>query len=96
MDIIVVTMAWTKAEQIDEASDELLPIRYWLSRLAPVLKADKRTFFVACNRTGREGNTEYQGHSCVVEINHGKLTVLDKLKFEEELLVVEIDLNVTT
>lgn len=94
VDLIIVPMAWTKAEStvVGESEDELSPIRYWLARLGPVLDANKRTLFVACNRTGSEGKVQYQGNSCVVSIDHGELSILGKLNYEEGVLVVDVDL----
>lgn len=94
VDIIIVPMAWTKAEStaVEDAEDELRPIRYWLARLGPILDANKRTLFIACNRTGSEGEVKYQGNSCVVSIDDGKLTILGKMDLEEGVLVVNVDL----
>lgn len=92
-DLILVPMAWTKSAA-PEQDDGLHSIRYWLSRLGPVLDQNKRSVFVAAGRVGTEGLTTYQGGSCVVAIDHGDLTVLGKLDFEEEaLLVVDVSLT---
>lgn len=85
-------MAWLRAETPRDAPpDDLRALRYWLARLGPVLDQPRRTLFVAANRTGQEGSTVYQGNSCVALIDHGEITVLDKLDYQEALLVVDTD-----
>lgn len=93
VDVIIVPMAWTKSEPTAGHEDDLASLRYWLMRLSPVLDSHRRTLFIACDRTGREDETSYQGSSCVISIDHGKLTVLGKLGLEEGLLVVDVPLE---
>lgn len=93
VDVIIVPMAWTKAEPGSGFREDLESIKYWLMRLSPVLQSPKRTLFIACNRTGSEDETSYQGSSCVVLIDHGKLTILGKLGLEEGVLIVDVPLE---
>lgn len=93
-DVVVVPMAWLRAEaDTSTERDELQTVRYWLSRLGPVLDSDRRTLFLACNRTGSEEDTVYQGNSCAILIDHGKLEIIGKLGREEDILTIEINLH---
>lgn len=92
-DIIVVPMAWLKAEaSTTNDVDELHTIKYWLTRLSPILDSARRTLFLACNRTGSEDDTVYQGNSCAVLIDHGQLTLLGNLGPEEGVLTIDVNL----
>lgn len=91
-DIIIVPMAWLQSEPgSSNDGDELQLIKYWLSRIAPVIDNEKRTLFLACNRTGQEGFTVYQGDTCALLIDHGRIELLGKLGREEGLLTIDYD-----
>ncbi len=47
-------------------------------------------FIIACNGTGNDGNTDYAGHSMVINPNGEILTELGQ---EEESIVVDIDID---
>lgn len=90
VDVIILSMAWLRFEGLNN-KDPLEAVRYWLGRLGPVLEASWRTIFVVCNRTGAEGATVYHGHSAVVLLDNGHLTLVGSMGREEGVLEVEVD-----
>ncbi|KAL7316181.1 hypothetical protein PS15m_005317 [Mucor circinelloides] len=88
-DIILCSMAWLKSKNDPVSST----IRYWATRLLPLYhKAEpgKHTIFVACNRVGLERGSEFAGASCVLDITDEHITILDNLKRNTGVLLVEV------
>ncbi|KAK4514275.1 uncharacterized protein ATC70_001866 [Mucor velutinosus] len=87
-DIILCSMAWLKSRDDPVSST----VRYWATRLLPLYhKAEpgKHTIFVACNRIGSERGSEFAGASCVLDITDEHITILDNLKRNTGVLLVE-------
>lgn len=95
-EVVIVPMAWLRSESPDGGgADALETLRYWLMRLSPLLEDagdsdTKSRIFVACNRTGMEGETTYAGRSAVCRIRGGKVDLFGHLGEEEGLLVVDV------
>jgi len=88
-DIILCSMAWLKSKNDPVSST----IRYWATRLLPLYhKAEpgKHTIFVACNRVGLERGSEFAGASCVLDITDEHITILENLKRNTGVLLVEV------
>jgi protein N-terminal amidase len=99
--LAVVSMAWLtmqspesliKQAQVPDADT----LSYWIQRLQPVLDLggpgpSGETIFVACNRTGTEGDAVYAGTSAVVGITKGSVKVYGCLgRGTEDLLVCDV------
>ena len=64
-------------------------LNHWRSLLqARAIEND--IFIVACNGTGHDGNTEYAGHSMVINPNGD---ILDELNREEDTISVDINIQ---
>lgn len=88
-DIILCSMAWLKSKNNSVNST----IRYWATRLLPLYhkaESGKHTIFVACNRIGSERGSEFAGASCVLDISNENITIVDSLKCNTGVLLVEV------
>ncbi|KAG2192819.1 hypothetical protein INT46_000979, partial [Mucor plumbeus] len=88
-DIILCSMAWLKSKN-DLVNST---IQYWATRLLPLYhkaKSGKHTIFVACNRIGSERGSEFAGASCVLDISNENIIIVDYLKHNASVLLVEI------
>ena len=74
-------------------------LSYWAARLRPLAEAPTPFFFVCADRIGREGQTNFCGCSCVMQLGSpdGKprAKLLDSLGIDEEGLLLQ-DIEVTT
>ncbi|KAI5476152.1 protein N-terminal amidase [Pseudohyphozyma bogoriensis] len=103
-DIVVCSMAWLdsdqseEAEKVEEKMDEWDKVRptvsYWATRMRPLLGSAGT--FVACNRTGREGDVAFTGSSCVLALGEPPEVVDHASKRGEKVLraTVSIDIQV--
>ena len=66
VDLCVFCTNWTSSGP-DDTSENLL--RYWVSRLAPLIRSPKSTYFIAADRIGLERGTGYLGTSCVIRLD---------------------------
>ncbi|GAN08560.1 conserved hypothetical protein [Mucor ambiguus] len=88
-EIILCSMAWLKSRDDPVSST----IRYWATRLLPLYhkaESGKHTIFVACNRIGSERGSEFAGASCVLDITDEHITILNNLKRNTGVLLVEV------
>ncbi len=92
VDLIAVPMAWLQTESSEDgAIDPLNLVKYWTSRILPVLRKGRSTVFLACNRTGSEGTVVYAGCSAAIAIgSDGTPTLLGHLAREEGVLVLDL------
>lgn len=81
-DFLICIMAWLKSNDID---GPMSYINYWACRLGPYLQSD--SYFIACNRVGREGPIEYCGSSCILQLGNN-LSLLGNLNENEEKILV--------
>ncbi|KAI8826692.1 protein N-terminal amidase Nta1 [Fimicolochytrium jonesii] len=56
-EMVICSNAWLMSEGVDERSQDVcLPtIRYWATRMSPLIDCEKALVFVVANRTGAEG-----------------------------------------
>jgi protein N-terminal amidase len=72
VDIILFLTNWLDNEPELNTQKEILHIlNYWCARLNPFLenKLNKKVFFLAANRCGKERDTNFIGCSCVLELS---------------------------
>lgn len=100
-DLVLMPMAWLTTQPPSTIlTDAQVPdadtLAYWIQRLQPIIDqggtgSSEETIFVACNRTGIEGNATYAGTSVVVGITRGNVRVYGCLgRGTEDLLVVDV------
>ena len=74
-------------------------LSYWAARLRPLAEAPTPFFFVCADRIGREGETNFCGCSCVMQLGSAdgkpRVMLLDALGIEEEGLLLQ-DIEATT
>ncbi|OMJ65907.1 hypothetical protein SteCoe_37439 [Stentor coeruleus] len=87
VDICVFCTNWTSSSDND-TPQELL--RYWLMRLYPLLKSNKKTYFIAADRIGSERGTNYSGTSCVIQLSNSYKILKTLGKSEESILAYKI------
>lgn len=79
IDVILFSSAWLMPE--NEEEDAWLPLdRYWYSRLKPLW--GKPCLFIGANRIGKEGNTQFQGQSCILSLQDGKVLARASTTFQ--------------
>ncbi|CAG9320970.1 unnamed protein product [Blepharisma stoltei] len=64
VDLCAFCTNWTYTD-----GDELQLLNYWLWRLEPLLKTQRKVYFLAADRIGEEKGTKYSGASCVIELS---------------------------
>ncbi|KAI7897538.1 carbon-nitrogen hydrolase, partial [Cokeromyces recurvatus] len=92
-EIILCSMAWLKSKEDNDMNNYSIAntVKYWASRLLPLMKTKKHVIFVACNRTGSERGSEFAGLSCVMDISNEKIFILDTMKSNTiGVMIVEI------
>ncbi|KAI9350982.1 carbon-nitrogen hydrolase [Pilaira anomala] len=88
-EIIICCMSWLKSKDDD---DPMSTIRYWAMRLLPLYsdtQDGRHTIFAACNRIGIERESEFAGGSCVMDISNQNITILDYMKRNTGVMIVE-------
>lgn len=91
-DIILCSMAWLKSKEPEVGSIQNT-IKYWATRLLPLhrdAEEGKHTIFVACNRLGNERGSEFAGASCVLDISDENIIILDSMKRDTGVMIVDI------
>jgi protein N-terminal amidase len=93
-EVILCSMSWLKSEANGDEKDSIhSTIKYWAMRLLPLYynaKEGRSTIFVACNRIGIERGSEFAGGSCVLDITSDRITLLDSLKRNSDVMIVEL------
>ena len=89
---VFLSMAWLQSPYHTPKS----LINYWIQRLEPLvnesIKIKNPIIVVICNRNGTEGDSSYGGSSCVLQFSEGRITLMDHLNTDDEmLLTVDLD-----
>jgi protein N-terminal amidase len=87
---VLLSMAWLQSPNHTPKS----LIYYWIQRLEPLVNESKKNpiIVVICNRNGTEGDSIYGGSSCVLRFSEGRITLMDHLNTDDEmLLTVDLD-----
>ncbi|KAI9266128.1 hypothetical protein EDC94DRAFT_634000 [Helicostylum pulchrum] len=90
-EIIICCMAWLKNKEDDDC---MSTIRYWAMRLLPLYsdaEEGRHTIFAACNRIGLERGSDFGGASCVLDISNESITILDYMKRDIGVMIVETE-----
>ena len=83
VDLCVFCTNWTVSAEHD-SSENL--IKYWISRLFPLIENDKSTYFIAADRVGIERGKEYLGTSCIMRLGQGCEVLIALNKVSEDIL----------
>jgi protein N-terminal amidase len=92
--LIILPMAWLQSpeDEPNSAQPSHSNLKYWITRLNPLINDTKMRTVVVCNRTGQEEEAIYAGTSCVLRVGSGQVLILGLLGKEQTILTVDVSL----
>jgi len=85
INVLLFISAWTSTVKEDPQTI----LSYWMSRMSPMLKPNykKDWLFICSDRVGKDGDTLFNGCSCVIKLQELKLIQCLSKDKEEAILI---------